>query len=202
MTVRRCTMCKYLAILASAVCLHASLAGGGVIVGYSTGIVFDVIFGNPPIAPAIAPPGTPFVLDYTPWLGSQSALYQPVGFLMGFQCQTPYSTLNIRLDSAPTVYEFPPTFPADSGTVAWLYDPAFMSGSGMVPAYVMPDDWKNELADGRLEARFWVEGTPFPPQFAVVQGEACYLIVPEPVSLLALAAGATCLLARRRTRAR
>ncbi len=53
-----------------------------------------------------------------------------------------------------------------------------------------------------LGARFWVEGTPFPPQYAVVQGQASYLIVPEPLSLLVLAAGATCLLARRRMPAR
>jgi len=174
------------------VCLQASLAAAWTGDSYSAG---TGIISNP----ATASPGTTFVLDYTPMLVDQHHLnqpYQAVGFLMSFMCHTPYTELNIQLNSGQTIYEFPPTPPSTDATSAFLYDPAYLSPSGSVPSYVMAEAWKSEMADGLLEGRFWVEGTPFAPQWATLSGTGEY-IVPEPATVMVLAMAAACLIRRR-----
>jgi len=188
-------MWKHLVIIASVVCLHTSLAGALSIIsaGAGTGHISD---------PATSSPGTSFVLDYTHLMTGETEPYQAVGFALSFTCYT-YTTLNIQLNSSPTIHQFPPA-PSDYQTyqtVVVLYDPDYMTGEGDAPSYIMPDDWKAELDDGLLQGRFWVEGSifegmPFTPQDAYMQGQAWYL-VPEPATLALLSLGFLALRRRR-----
>ena len=175
------------AILLLTICLWACLAQGQTTISYSTGtgIVYD---------PATALPGTAFTLDYTSALAGQSA--QPVSILLGFDCHVPYSALKIQLASDPTVFSFPPTDPSVNQTAAFLYDPAWAYGGGNVPASVMPDAWRNEMSDGLLQGRFWIEGTSMAPQYAFLSATGSYL-TPEPATLSLVFAGGMALLRRK-----
>ncbi|HUT56461.1 MAG TPA: hypothetical protein VNA25_01150 [Phycisphaerae bacterium] len=170
-----------LMLLAAGVCLCSSLAGAATIESRidGTGVVNN---------PATSSPGTAFVLDFTTPPLSGPPTYQAVGLSFLFDCHTPYTALKIQLDGNSTVYTFGPTAPSTDQTAALIYDPAWLSGSGSVPAYVMSDEWRDELSDGRLQGRFWVEGTPFAPQWASLSGSASYL-VPEPAATAALGLG-------------
>lgn len=182
-------MIKSLLSAVAVAALLASPAGAETIDSYAD--------GTGELVPSVSSPGTSFTLDFTPILSDQAPPHQAVGVLLGFDCHTPYSQLNIQLSSGPDVHTFAPTAPSEDQTAALLYDPAYLSGEGDVPSSFLPEAWKTELADGLLQGTLWVDGTPFAPEYASLNAQGSYL-VPEPATLALVGLGALAALGRRR----
>lgn len=161
------------------------------------GVSWDTLHGGGSIA--TSSPGTAFVIDYTPY--PVGAAHDDIAsVLLAFDCQTPFTTADIVLDSSPTVFSFAPTAPSTSEFAMLLFDPAYLTGSGNVPTGMLPQAWKDELADGTLSGRIWVEGTPFQPQFAMLAALTAFVVgdVPEPATMTLLTLGGLAMLRRRK----
>ncbi len=140
-------------------------------------------------------PGSAFTIDYT----SDPAAATHIDIaevLLTFSCQTNFTTANILLNSSPTVFSFTPTT-GNSSFVLNLYDPAWISNPGTsVPSAVLPQAWKDELADGKLNASLWVNGAPWAPQSGQLMAQVLF-VTPEPATISLLALGGL-LLGKRR----
>ena len=163
--------------VASAVVINSLAAGTGIVGGLTD-----------------YPPGVPVALDYTliatppAELVAMAIRFTTVGIAFG--------ELKIKLDAGPDIYSFGP--PIGGGVSHLFYDPAWTSGSGDVPASVLPQLWKDELTDGVLNCSVWVEGVTYgiPDWFSFGGGGA--FLIPEPAALGLLAIGSLALGRRRR----
>jgi len=163
--------------VASAVLIEGMVAGTGIVGGLTD-----------------YPPGVPVALDFTS-IGTAPAEL----VAMAIRFYTPniaFGELKIKLDAGADIYSFGP--PIGRGVSHLFYDPAWVSGSGDVPASVLPQLWKDELTDGVLNCSLWVEGVTYgiPNEFRL-SGDGLFLI-PEPAGLGLLALGSLALGRRRR----
>ena len=111
---------------------------------------------------ASSAPGTAFSMDFRPSITQDTGPYDAlqIGFI--FEAgSTPFTQLNIQLNSSPTVFTFLP-YSGNQRQVAYtLYDPAFNQNPGVgyptTPEFVvMPQEWHDDFADGVLAGKLWV----------------------------------------------
>jgi hypothetical protein len=152
---------------------------------------------------ATSSPGTALSLDFRPI--HTNAPYQTLEVLLLFDNQrVTFSTLNVQLDSSPTVFHFLPLALNNSQSDYLLYDPAFLSDPGLGPPgalpLILPQAWRDELADGVLSGHMWIDNASGPPGQYFLSVDTVFA-VPEPAACGSAALFiAPTLLARRRRR--
>ncbi|MCK4998799.1 MAG: PEP-CTERM sorting domain-containing protein [Anaerohalosphaera sp.] len=163
------------------------------------GVVVSMAQGELISNPAVTAPGTQFELDFTLILDEYEPPYIIWDIILAFDISPAFESLNITLGNNTTVYSFEPVLPDLTAISLVLYDPAFSTPTGNMPMMEMPAGWKNELQDGILSGRFWIEGAGQTQQ-AQLLAQASYF-VPEPASITLLGcAGSLWLIRRNRNR--
>ncbi len=177
-------------LLAAQVCL-----AGGIISTISAGNVGDTLVDSRP--------GTPFELDYTftGWDFSQKELLS-MYFHIQLHPSYSYSNLVVELEDTGLTLSMP-SDPNYYGTQLYgYYDLAYPElGQGDIPFVEMSSLLKEELADGTLTGRFYIEGGgPFTPEpggeYWSFGASGMFVDVPEPATMAILLGGAGLLLRR------
>jgi hypothetical protein len=180
-------------IAALIVLMSANAAPGGVI--YTT--VSQGVTGT---NLAAAPPGTPFALDYRPFIAAPYDAKE-VHFIFDGN-STAFTDLRIRLDSSDTVFSFLPAPPSNQQIAYKLYDPSLTTNPGpgypTTPVFVpITQEWRDELADGVLSGTLWVNNASNSPSNYLFSAGVTFA-VPEPACGFAIILAALTLCRRRR----
>lgn len=150
---------------------------------------------------ATSSPGTPLSLDFRPILSD--APYQTLEVLLMFDNQrVTFSRLNVQLDSSPTVFQLVPTLLNNYQVTYLLYDPTYVADPGLsypgAQQLILPQAWRDELADGVLSGHMWIDNAGGTPGQYFLSIDTVFA-VPEPAACgLAAFVVAPVLLARRR----
>jgi hypothetical protein len=154
-------------------------------------------------------PGNSFSINFGSSITQDTAPYDAVQVGMIFEAGSPFTQLNIQLDSAPTVFTFLP-YSGNQRQVAYtLYNPAFNSNPGVgyptTPEFVLlPPEWHGDLADGVLAGKFWVTNLSGGANTYLMSYSSTFALresaLPEPGAAIAGVAIAAAMLRRGRRR--